>query len=293
MSTQSRTPASSKPSGNSVASCSQFTHEQLADIYNQARIDYIVPMPMNGKRMAEYIHYYDIDLDGSFVSFNDDQLETGIGMLGVRDKRSWITRLGVLPHRRGSRIGQFLMETMIDYSVAHDFHRIQLEVIVGNDPAHRLFTKLGFEEVRELLIIRRPPGPIHDNPEFEQVTISEIDETQLPDYLAQRTDTPSWIDENESLLNAGSLQGFMAEMPDGESNWVIFQKTPFQLTRLVFGDFTSEHLMRSLLYHVHKQYPMQDTKVENVPVESQEWRVYQQMGYFEVFRRTEMYLHLK
>src|SRR4051794_14056292 len=71
---------------------SAYSFEQLAEIYNQTRVDYIVPMPMNSKRMADYVRFYDVDLDRSVVSLNDQQTPAGIIMIGVRGDRAWITR---------------------------------------------------------------------------------------------------------------------------------------------------------------------------------------------------------
>ena len=140
---------------------SNFTFEELADIYNRAREDYIVPMPMNARRMKEYVVAYDVDLDASFVAVDrDDDEVNGVCMLGVRGERTWITRLGVIPVRRRRKSGLFLMETEIEESIRLGKKKVQLEVINGNEPAHRLFLKLGFEVTRELLVIRRPPGPV-------------------------------------------------------------------------------------------------------------------------------------
>ena len=53
---------------------SHFTIEQLTAIYNQTRVDYLVPMPMNAARLSEYIRTYDVDLKHSLVALQDDQL---------------------------------------------------------------------------------------------------------------------------------------------------------------------------------------------------------------------------
>jgi len=272
---------------------SQYTYQQLAEIYNQARVDYIVPMPMNAKRMQEYVENYDIDLDGSFVALNSDGEESGIGMLGMRGDRGWITRLGVIPDRRLRHLGQFLMEQMIEYAIQHEARLIQLEVIVGNDPARRLFEKLGFEETRTLLIIRRPPGNPAPNPEFDALDVYPIPDHQIPDYLNQRERNASWVEETASLLNAGNLRGIRVMMPDGEESWVVFQQTPFQLTHFVISPGVSDQAASAALYHVHKTFPKMDTKIENVPEAHHSWHVYQSNGYLEVFRRTEMFLYLK
>lgn len=277
-------------SDNYAVPARQFTFDQLADIYSQARVDYIVPMPMNGKRMAEYIHNYDVLLEGSFVSFNADKLETGVGMLGVRGHRGWITRLGVLPDRRGHHIGSFLMETMLDYALSSGIDYMQLEVILGNTPAHKLFLKLGFEEFRELLVIRRPPARAKtEAPQFSGV-ITPIAEADIPYVLATRTDTPTWLDENASLLNAGNLRGFQLTYAGKVQAWVIFQKQAFQLTHFAFGGAEHGEALAALMYHIHTEFAMQDTKIENLPADSPVWPVLQSVGYVEAFRRIEMFL---
>src|SRR5450756_913907 len=65
---------------------SSFSIHQLVAAYNQTRVDYLVPMPMNAARLAEYIHVYDVDLDRSQVAVEGDQI-LGLAMLGVRPGR--------------------------------------------------------------------------------------------------------------------------------------------------------------------------------------------------------------
>lgn len=276
-----------------AVACGGYTFDQLADIYNQARVDYIVPMPMNGKRMQEYVQNYDINLDQSVVSLNGSGEETGIGMVGLRDDRAWITRLGVIPERRGKRLGQYLMEQMLANAAGCGARLVQLEVIVGNDPAYNLFRKLGFEDTRQLLIIRRPPGAPAPDPALDALTAAEIPSETIPQILNQREPGASWVEETRSLLNAGNLRGLTTALPSGESGWIVFQRWPFQLTHLVMSAGLSNELGRALLYHLHKTFPMLDTKVENVPITHTNWQIFQAMGYLEVFRRTEMVLRLE
>lgn len=277
------------PVERSSVPASNYTFDQLADIYNQARVDYIVPMPMNGKRMAEYVKYYDVDLSGSSIALNANREETGIGMLGVRDDRGWVTRLGVIPERRGYKVGQFITELLLEQAQLRGVTRMQLEVISGNEPAHKLFQKIGFEDVRELTVIRRPPSVPQPNPDLDSATVTEIPHYDIPAYLDMRTGVFSWLDENRSLLNIGSLHGLQVELPSGENGWTIFQRAPFQLTHFAFSSGASTELIRCLLYHVHRTFPMQDTKIENLPANHPAWTAFESNGYFEVFRRIEMY----
>ncbi len=277
------------------ASAQLYTYDQLACIYNAARVDYIVPMPMNAHRMADYVHNYDIDLSASSVSLNEDHTPTGVVMVGIRGDRAWITRLGVIPEMRGCKVGQGLMETSIENAVESGVRRIQLEVIQGNESAHRLFLKLGFQDVRELLVVRRPPAPL--SPSFaswgETIThMEQLEAKALSSCLAQCPSDSAWTEESASLRHLENLTGITLTLSSGECGWALFQPLPFQLLHLVINPDASESMIRALLFQVHQSYPMLDYKVENIPASHPIWLVMQTFGYLEAFRRTEMYLTL-
>ena len=290
-------PALSEQRGTVTAvPASRYSIEQLADLYNQARVDYIVPMPMNGKRMAEYVRDYDIDLDASAVALNEFQEEAGLIMTGLRGKRSWATRLGVIPSRRGRHIGQFLMERLLQESSKRGVSRVQLEVIRGNEPAIQLFLKLGFRPVRNLLVVRRPPSvpPADLAPSAEaDIGVTELTSSQIEAHLRARDSSGvAWTEETASLLHVGNLAGLSVVMPNGEAGWIIFQRTAFQITHVVLSPGGDEDMAHALLYNLHKRFPMQDTKVENLPADHPAWPIFQRLGYLEVFARTEMSFQL-
>jgi len=269
----------------------RFNFEELVAVYNQGRVDYIVPMPMNAARLREYVHNYDVDLERSAVAMKGNQ-PLGLSMLGVRPDRTWVTRLGVDPTKRRHGVGRLLMGHMVAQSRLLGVSHIVLEVIKNNVPAHRLFRKFGFQEVRELLIVRRPPGPPAG--EVGDYTTQVLDCRQAVELLHQRKSIPSWLDERESLENAGGLEALRLESEAGDRGWLVYQKTTFQLSRLVLqteaGDPRRVALM--LLHALHTQYPTVDTKSENLPPDDPHWPAMQEMGYLESFRRIEMRLNL-
>lgn len=270
---------------------SAFTLEELTAAYNQTRVDYIVPMPMNVKRLHDYIVAYDVRLDVSAVAMEAGQM-LGLSMLGVRGDRTWITRLGVLPVRRRRGAGELLMEDHLEQSRQLNARSIQLEVIKNNWPAHRLFRRLGFEETRELLVLRRPPGP----PEVmvPPYTMHNLEGEAALALLARRSDHPSWLDETPSLRNAGYSKALHVSLANGDRGWITYQHTPFQLARLVIqpetGDF--ETVTRALLHALHTTYPNHDTKRENLAAEDPRWPILQEFGYLNTFSRVEMWLDL-
>lgn len=270
----------------------QYNFTELADIYSRAREDYIVPMPMNARRMEGYIRAYDVSLESSFVAVDTEDGEAnGVCMLGVRDNRTWITRLGVIPVRRRRRSGLFLMETEIEESRRIGKDLVQLEVIKGNEPAHRLFQRLGFEVTRELLVIRRAPSPVDPNL-IPEMTVSSVEGEGVFALLEGREAGAAWTEETSSLWNAGHMQGLCVLLPDGEEGWIVFQKTAFQLGHFVFAPNISERMMDALLAAVHTTFSMQDTKIENVPILHPTWKAFQKFGYGVSFGRIEMVLAL-
>ena len=270
-----------------LRSASEFTLEELTDIYNQTRMDYIVPMPMNPARLGEYINNYDVVLEHSAVAMADGQI-LGLSMLGVRSGHTWVTRLGVLPVQRRHGTGEALMRHHIDSSKILGVDFITLDVIKNNEPAQRLFAKLGFRENRELLILRRPPGPPKIDVAPYSVALMGPDEAA--ELLEQRRSIPSWLDENRSLLNAGNLFALRVELQNGASGWMVYQKNIFQLGRLVVQTEAGDprDVGRTLAHALHSNNPIQDTKTENFPLHDPHLPGLQDMGYIESFRRIEL-----
>ena len=266
-----------------------FSFEQLALIYNEGRVDYIVPMPMNARRMEEYVRSYDVDLAASLVMKNGHDQTGGLGMLGLRQNRAWITRLGVAPASRGHKLGQYIMEQLLANAEFHGAQQAQLEVIEGNEPAYRLFLKLGFETVSRLLVIRRPPSMPEPLP--ADIVITPLDIEAITDKLSGREKPASWLNETPSLLNAGNLEGLSLTFADGTEGWIVFRNSLFQITHVILG--APDNRVASVLLHaLHSYYPRHDTKIENLPADSTLWPVFQQWGYCEAFTRLEMVLSL-
>jgi len=274
-----------------VVPASQFTFEELTDAYNQTRVDYIVPMPMNVARLREYVHNYDIDMEASAVAVEGDQI-LGLAMLGVRPGHTWITRLGILPVKRRRGTGQLLTEQLIARSRRLKMDYVLLEVIKNNLPAFQLFRKLGFREIQELLVLRRPPGlpVVNVSPYIAQV----LDYSQTVALLHQRRSAPSWLDETPSLENAGNLAALRVELKTGDQGWLVYQNTVFQLGRLVLQTEVGDphQVALALIHALHTRHPAQDTKTENFPPTDPHWPALQAMGYLESFRRIQMRLDL-
>ncbi|HEY4720590.1 MAG TPA: GNAT family N-acetyltransferase, partial [Anaerolineae bacterium] len=242
---------------------------------------------MNAARLAEYIHIYDVDLDRSQVAVEDDQI-LGLAMLGVRPNRTWITRLGVLPIKRRHGVGEVLMRALLDATDQLGINCTCLEVIKNNTPAHTLFLKLGFTETRELLILRRPPGP---PVEISTAKACWLDRAEAMALLGTRTTLPAWTNETPSLAHLENIAGLSLSLPDGTTGWLVFERQKLILSHFIMltsqGD--SVALGRALLAHLYQRYPDLDTHTENIPVDDPHLPAFFDTRFVESFRRIEMY----
>lgn len=265
---------------------SKYTFEELADAYNQTRVDYMVPMPMNAERLEEYVDVYDVDMDKSYVALNSSET-LGLCMLGLRPEQTWITRLGILPVRRRMGSGEALTRRLLEISEDIGIKQTILEVIKGNVPAQTLFLKLRFEEIRELLILRRPPLPSVTVPALEAQWFEKQEALEL---LPERIPAQAWTNQTRSLANAENIFGLRVESKDGGRGWLVFQRTEFNLSRLMFHTENSDpiELMLEMLVQLHTKFPNLDSYTENIPKEDPHFPAFEAMGYFEVFSRIEM-----
>ena len=156
-----------------------------------------------------------------------------------------------------------------------------------------MFLKFGFEKIRDLLVVRRPPKPHAEGTQPLVHDLTQLDEDDIPDYLATREPGASWVEETASLLNAGDLKGIHVQMGEGHG-WAVFMATRFQLQHIVLWSTEADYdeIMYALLYYIHELYPNRDTKVENVPADHPTWKAYHAHGYVVDFRRVEMLLTL-
>ncbi|MCA9931367.1 MAG: GNAT family N-acetyltransferase [Anaerolineales bacterium] len=266
-----------------------FSFQQLTDAYNQTRVDYLVPMPMNVARLREYARVYDIHMGYSCVAVEED-IMLGLGMLGVRRNRAWITRLGVLPSGRRKGVGENIMNALMNQAENKNLGYIWLEVIKGNKPAHKLFHKCGFHETRELIVARRPPTQTQDNSLLKRIKrVTTLNHEEAIILLSHRQNRPNWLNETESLQNVHNLSALLIEQHNGGRGWVTYHAGILQLTRIIVevtaGDPTE--VTETVLHILHRRHKRQDAIAENLCDDAQ-WLGFQKMGYFDSFRRIEM-----
>lgn len=264
---------------------SKFTFEELASIYNETRVDYLVPMPMSALRLEEYVRDYDVDLKRSVIAMAAGRVQ-GVGMLGLRESATWITRLGVMPLIRRRGIGDSILKTLVATTHFLGVDKMVAEVIKGNQAAHGLLLKYGFQEGKEYLVLRRSPKPIMEFPNGQICWMSREEILQC----LQDVKDESWINAPESMTNSPSLRGIRMVLPDGSSGWVLFKQKLLQLTNILVHTERGEPRVvgRQLLLHLHHLHKRMDTHAENIDINSPHLPAFYALGYFEAFRRIEL-----
>lgn len=269
----------------------RFSIQELTELYNQTRVDYLVPMPMNADRLNEYVHDFDVDLHYSCVARDADGQVLGLCMLGLRGDIAWITRLGVLPSTRRTGAGSALMDSMLKNADSLGMREIHLEVIKDNEPAYNLFRKKGFVETGTYLVMRHAPRPLSGS---FQGTATWLEYEQALEKLEGYPSHITWINALESMRNSPNTEGLHVELPDGGSGWLVYRNTKFtlrsSLSHLIIHTERGETQMvgAQLLSLLHSHFPHHDTYAENIHENDPHLPAFRVMGYFPNFSRIEM-----
>ena len=274
-----------------LISAAHFTMQELTELYNQTRVDYLVPMPMNAERLAEYVHDFDIDLTHSCIARSAEGEMLGLSMLGIRRDKAWVTRLGVLPVSRRTGAGSAMMDFMLEGAASLGLKETDLEVIKNNVPAYNLFMRKGFTETGEYLVMRRAP---HTFTEPVLGHLFWLDTDEASETLQTYPGHLTWINAYASMRNSPNVQGMRIELPNGSSGWLVYRNTKFTL-RSVLSHLImhTEHgdpyeVGMQLLLNLHSRYPHHDTYAENIPHDDPHLSAFQASGYFTNFSRIEM-----
>jgi len=263
---------------------STYSMQELTSIYNHARSDYLVPMQMTPDQLAEHLYRYDIALEASCVAVDDDG-PCGLGMLGLRDDRAWITRLGVsLSHRRKGA-GNLIVAWLVNCARSLTVQVIQLEVIHGNDAARALFESFGFVGFRDLVVLQRHAAAAL--PPFQDVDTDPLHDHTCAKMLEHYVAGASWVAEPRSIIQSGGLTGFT--LPSGRG-WLICSVTADHIEHIVVDPNADRATTYLLICHLHALFPGYVTTVENIPADSRLLPLYQSLGYTVAFRRVEMAL---
>ena len=138
------------------------------EVLNLGFSDYFVPIRLDLIQCHEMLRSNNIDVNLSQVVLKDAS-PVGIALIA---RRGWSCRLAgmcIIPQARGQKVGLWMMEQLIEHAIEREDQRMELEVIAQNEPAVKLYQKVGFRKMRDLF------GFKLESPKAELGNLEEID----------------------------------------------------------------------------------------------------------------------
>jgi ribosomal protein S18 acetylase RimI-like enzyme len=229
----------------SLVPASRFSHAELAEIFNAGYEGYYTPFTLDEDAFRFMSTIWDDDLDASMVALADG-VPAGICKLAIRGDRGWIAGIGISQAHRGRGIGEELMRGVLDGARRRGLREVWLEVLVQNEPAIRLYEKLGFERARDLEVwildsVDSGGGPA------ERVTLGQAQER----IRRERAEREPWQRADETIAHLDEVEGL-----ESEGGAVVF-RSKGGLTSLLQGVARDEATARGLLQALGEAMPLQ------------------------------------
>ncbi len=124
----------------------------LAGLLNQAYADYYIPVHMTTQRLIEMCREEDIDLQKSVLALVG-RTPVGVAFLSIRADQGWVSGVGVRPEWRRQGIAGQLLRHIQATAQTGGLQTLWLEVLTQNTAGAALYGSLGFEWVRDLLVL--------------------------------------------------------------------------------------------------------------------------------------------
>jgi ribosomal protein S18 acetylase RimI-like enzyme len=217
---------------------SRRSHAELAEIFNAGYEGYYTPFTLDEAAFRFMSELWDDDLEASRIAVVDGE-PAGICKLAIRGDRGWIAGVGVAVPHRGKGLGEQLMRAAIEEARARGLRELWLEVLVQNEPAIRLYEKLGFVTVRELEVWTL------EDLVLEEHGVPSVPAEQAHERIqARRSWREPWQRADETVANSTDVEGIASE--DGA---LLFRRSGSRVSLLqaVASDqAAAERLLRSL-----------------------------------------------
>src|SRR5512142_2250204 len=184
---------------------------QRAAIMNAAYADYYIPIRVTQEQLALMDEFYDV-VPGHSVVARTRRECVGQALLALRNRRAWISGVGVVPAWRRRGITRAMMQHLLHEALLAGAHEAVLEVIDRNRPARNLYLALGMAERRELLTWQRPADA--DALPLPQERLHSAPPAELLKFFAAWHEQPaSWQRDQPTLMRMASrLAGYRLDM---------------------------------------------------------------------------------
>lgn len=165
---------------------------------------------MDAAGFRAHVERNDVDLARSRRWTVDGAL-SGFVLLAFRGERAWVGGFGVVPEFRGRGLAQRYVDDALAIARASGAVTVELEVLVHNGRAIRLYERAGFAPVDELVVWTRaplrPPGDADPEPRTRA-----FDAAQIAAFA--RTPASCWQREAQSVAAAAPFEALFVGSPE-------------------------------------------------------------------------------
>lgn len=251
-------------------------------IWNDAFVDYIVPITLSEQQLAQRIENYHLSPEHSTIIKVEGEY-AGIMLFGAEEvnneKLTWIGGMAVKPQFRGYGLARALVAKAITMSQELDAERLLLEVILGNDKAEALYHATNFLPINELFVGSKILAATQQANITLQPTIVEARHMKL------QSEETAW----QNLLNK---EGILADIYVLEQwvGYVFYTQTAdtLVLKQLVLQEPT-QALVEAVLSQLYKKYGAVQCIASNLPIACEETQFLQEAGFQQKLRQQQMF----
>jgi len=172
----------------------QFSAAEACEAINRSFEEYFVPMVFTPASFEQRFRSENLDVEASKLWFRGEEL-VGLVLIARRGWNSRVAGMGIVVAERGKGYGKVMLQAAIDEATTRGDRNLLLEVFTANEPARRLYERLGFRTTRLLTNFQCPPKaaaglggelPETDPREVARL-LSQQAEPELPWMLAPET----------------------------------------------------------------------------------------------------------
>ncbi|MGI6358241.1 MAG: GNAT family N-acetyltransferase [Bacillota bacterium] len=276
----------------------RLSTQALCELWNQAFVDYFVPMQLTRERFMALVRHELVSLPDSFVAFAGGRA-VGLALLGLRAEgrktAGYVAGTAVVPDYRRQGLGRMLMQALLDQAKDLSVGRITLTAVSENASAIQLYQQLGFKIVRHLTCWektlsrgRRPKPPAELS--LQPVLPREVRSLCSACYRQ----APEWQNrpDGEKLQLAQAVLALWKDIPVGYALYA--GRDPLHLYQLgVLPEWRRQGIGRELFRYLSAGKPAAQLIYLNHPQEEPEAAAWlQTMGCSIFLKQVEMLLSL-
>jgi ribosomal protein S18 acetylase RimI-like enzyme len=269
---------------------------RLYDAFIEAFSDYVFPFALTETQFRNHIVFNGVDLSRTIGCIDNGRL-VGFSLNGFGNwngvPTAYDAGTGVVPAYRRRGISEAMFEKMLPVFKADGIKQFLLEVVTSNEPAFRLYEKLGFKTVRTLALLQCDTSVTANQPSGD-IEIREIVE---PDWqlLAKLWDgQPSWQNSIDAVIRSRPVKRILGAFNgDGCVGYIVFSSFSGRIAQLAVDRDQRHHgvgaaLVRAMQAETAEGFALQVINIDKDNKPAMEF--FKDLGFYERLSQYEMVL---